>query len=130
MPVPPKPASRRRRRNVPVSYGAATPVTAGVAAAQPELGIDDPHPLVESMWAALAESVEARFFSAADWQRVRWELYFANTMMASGRPNAATWEAVQHGLGALLISPADKRRAAIELKPPGPDSDAVNFVGV
>jgi len=29
--VPPKPASKRRRRNVPASYGAAEPVTAPAA---------------------------------------------------------------------------------------------------
>ena len=53
MPGPvPKPASKRRRRNVPVSYGAAQPTTA--PAAPPvdgrSLGIDNPHPLIASLW--------------------------------------------------------------------------------
>ena len=45
--------------------------------------------------------------------------------MSSGRPSAGAWEAVQHGLNELLLSPAVKRRAGIELKPSGVDADAV-----
>ena len=30
------------------------------------------------MWKALATSVEGQFFSDADWQRARWELWYAN----------------------------------------------------
>jgi len=89
MPVPPKPASKRRRRNVPISYGAATPVTAPAASCQDrDLGIDDPHPLIVSMWEALQTSCEARFYSEADWQRVRWELWNANQVLA--KPTAST----------------------------------------
>jgi hypothetical protein len=35
-----------------------------------------------------------------------------------------TWGAIQHGLNELLLSPAIKRRAGIELKPSGVDADA------
>lgn len=48
----------------------------------------------------------------------------ANHTMSSGRPSAGAWEAVQHGLNELLLSPAVKRRAGIELKPSGVDADA------
>ena len=48
--VPPKPASKRRRRNVPASYGAAEPVTAPAASPGPRtLGIADAHPLIVDM---------------------------------------------------------------------------------
>ena len=73
----PKPASQRRRRNKPESYGAAEPILAGQGDEQPPLGFDA-HELVADLWAALGSSVEGRFFSAADWQRARWELWFAN----------------------------------------------------
>jgi hypothetical protein len=36
--------------------------------------------------------------------------------MASGRPSGQAWAAIQHGLNELLLSPAVKRRAGIELK--------------
>jgi hypothetical protein len=106
----PKPASQRRRRNKPGS-GAAEPVVAGPADEQPPLGFDA-HKLVADMWSALGRSVEGQFFSAADWQRARWELWFTDRAMTSGQvPSGHTWTAVQRGLDELLISPAAKRRA-------------------
>ena len=133
MPGPaPKPASKRRRVNKPASYGAAEPTTAPAAHVQERaLGIDDPHPLI--VWNTVQTSSESRFYSEADWERLRFELWFANRAMRSGRPTSGhTWAAVQHGLTELLISPAAKRRAAIELQPPGPDADenaAVSMLG-
>jgi hypothetical protein len=124
MPGPaPKPASKRRRYNKPASHGAAPPVVAPAAAsaAPRSLGFDA-QPLVVDMWSALQSSCESRFFSEADWERVRWELWYASQTM--GRPTANAWQQVQHGLTELLVSPAAKRRAAIELKAAGPDPDA------
>jgi hypothetical protein len=119
----PKPASKRRRRTPPRTYGMAEPTTAAAARVQARtLGIDDPHRLVADMWSALQDSAEARFYSAADWERVRLELWFANETVRN--PTAAAWACVQHGLTELLVSPAAKRRAAIELKAAVPDADA------
>ena len=96
-----------------------------------ELGIDDPHKLIADMWTAVQESVEARFFSEADWERLRFELWYANQAMRSGRPvSGHAWAAIQHGLTELLVSPAAKRRAAIELKPAGVDADEVAAVSM
>ena len=76
------------------------------------------------MWAALQISAESRFYSDADWQRVRLELFYANGLLTSDQPISGNmWAAVQHGLNELLISPAAKRRAAIEVRPVGPDAD-------
>jgi hypothetical protein len=130
----PKPASKRRRRTKPATYGAAEPVTALAAHVQERtLGIENPHRLVADMWAVVQESAEARFYSEADWARLSMELWFANAVLTSGKPiSGQTWAAVQHGLTELLISPAAKRRAAIELQPPGPDTDeiaAVSMIG-
>ena len=124
--VPPKPASKRRRRNVPKSYGDAEPTTA--PAADPttrELGIDDPHPLAADLWDAMQTSCEARFYSEADWQRLRFELWYANGLMRDGARSPTAWAAVQHGLTELLVSPAVKRRAGIEMRPAGVDADVV-----
>jgi hypothetical protein len=126
MPGPaPKPLSKRRNRGTPKSYGAAQPVTAPAAEAQDrELGIDDPHQLVADMWAVLQTSAESRFYSPADWARLRMELWSANQILTSGKPiTGNAWATVQHGLNAMLISPAEKRRCAIEVKPAGPDPD-------
>ena len=126
MPGPaPKPPSKRRNRGIPKSYGAAIPITAPAAPHQDRvLGFDDPHPLVLSMWATLQTSAESRFYSESDWQRARLELWNANQIMRSGKPiSGNAWSTIQHGLNALLISPAEKRRCAIEVKPVGPDAD-------
>lgn len=123
MPGPvPKKASQRRRRNTPASQGEAADVTVSGATDQPELGFDA-HPMVTDMWLALAVSVEGQFFSHADWQRARFELWFVNNVMQSGRVGAQAWQAIQAGLSALLISPADKRRVGIELKKVTVDPD-------
>jgi hypothetical protein len=121
----PKPASRRRRRNKPDSYGAAEPTVAGQGDEQPPLGFEA-HELVVDLWSVLGQSVEAQFYSAADWQRARWELWYANTVMtASQVPSANMWTTIQRGLDELLISPAVKRRAGIELRRKGVDADVV-----
>ena len=121
----PKPPSQRRRRNKPASYGAADPTVAGQGDVQPPLGFAA-HELVVDLWSALGSSVEGRFYSAADWQRARWELWFANRVMTAGQvPSANQWTSIQRGLDELLVSPAVKRRAGIELRRIGVDADEV-----
>jgi hypothetical protein len=83
------------------------------------------------MWTAVHESCEARVLLRRRLGAAAFELWNANQVMRSGRPiSGNTWAAVQHGLTELLISPAAKRRAAIELRPPGPDEDAVAAVSM
>jgi hypothetical protein len=114
---PPKPPNKRRNTTKPASYGLAQPVKAGRAARQPVLGFEA-HSMVTRMWEALGKSAEAKFFSAADWQRARWELWYANGLFTKERTlSPPAWQAVQHALNELLVSPADKRRAGIELEP-------------
>ncbi len=118
----PAPQPQRRRRNKPTSHGAAQPTSVPAAPVQDrELGLEDPHTLIVSMWKNIQKSSEATFYSEADWARLRLELWNANEVMRNPRPTA--WQQVQRGLSDMLISPAAKRRAAIELKPPGPDAD-------
>jgi hypothetical protein len=106
-------------------------VIVGQGDAQPPLGFDA-HALVADMWAALAQSVEGQFFSTADWQRARLEMWHADKLVRSGQPTANQWAAVQRELDELLISPAVKRRAGIELRKHAADADedaAVSMVG-
>jgi hypothetical protein len=116
--VPPKPESKRRRRNKRASYGAARPTTA--PAAEPttrELGIDAAHPLVADSWDKVQRSCAAPFYSDADWVRARLELFHLNALMTGRRQlTPSAWSAVQAGLNELLLSPVVKRRAGIELR--------------
>src|SRR4029077_14460925 len=88
MPGPaPKPPTKRRNRGTPKSWGAAEPVTAPAASTQDrELGIEDPHQLVASMWTSVQNSADSRFYSEADWARLRMELWNANELLSSGKP--------------------------------------------
>src|SRR4029079_845364 len=84
-------------------------------------GIDNPHPLIASLWNTVQSSCESAFYSEADWERLR--------LRRSARPiSGHTWAAIQHGLTELLVSPAAKRRAAIEVK--APDTDEVRAVAI
>jgi hypothetical protein len=120
--------SQRRRYNKPASYRTAEPVTIGTAAPQPKLGFTA-HKLIEDLWKSLARSVESQFYPAADWQRARLELFYTNALLLGERQlSAPAWSVAQAGLSELLISPADKRRAGIELARSQVDADEVHAV--
>jgi hypothetical protein len=53
-------------------------------------------------------AVEAAFFSENDWARLRLELWFANHTMASGRPSANAWSAIQSGLNGDAVVACDQ----------------------
>jgi len=98
---------------------------AGQGDEQAPLGFDA-HELVVGLWAVLGSSVEGQFYSGADWQRARWELWYANEVMTTGQvPSANQWTTIQRGLDELLVSPAVKRRAGIELRRKGIDADVL-----
>lgn len=118
----PKRSEDRRRANKPESQGAAVTETVQAGDRPDSLGFEA-HPIVRDLWDVLGESAEARFYSAADWQRVRLELFYASHTLMAGKISSMAWAAVQSGLSELLISPADKRRAGIELKPKTADPD-------
>lgn len=115
---PPVPDDKRRRANKPASYGEAEHVQLDEEGAEPprDLGIANVDQMVQELWDSLHESAEARFYSEADWHRVRLELRYVNAVLSRGVPGAEAWKTVQMGLNTLLISPADKRRLGIELK--------------
>lgn len=82
------------------------------------------------LWSALAPSVEGQFYSGADWERARMEMWHADKLLRSGQPTANQWATLQRGLDELLISPAVKRRAGVELKPSSVDADEVAAVSI
>jgi len=98
---------------------------AGQGDEQPPLAFGA-HELVVDLWTVLGSSVEGQFYSAGDWQRARLEMWFADRVMRSDQvPSSNQWTAVQRGLDELLVSPAVKRRAGIELRRKGVDEDVV-----
>src|SRR6476659_7856201 len=64
-------------------------------------------PLIASLWNTVQSSCESAFYSEADWERLRFELWYANQAMRSPQPiSGHPWAAIQHGLTELLVSPA------------------------
>lgn len=134
----PKRDSTRRRANKPKSYGDANPTTGMAASPEDrprELGIVDVEPEIQALWDEIQHSAEAKFYSRGDWVRVRLELTYGNEVLQELRygcqivlkdggitlqkkVNAQAWKTFQDAMTELLISPAAKRRAGIELKPP------------
>jgi hypothetical protein len=128
----PKPASKRRRRNVPKSYGAAhrrprrpptfTNARSGSTTRthwSRRCGRPSRNP---ARPASTAKPIGSGCGSSAGTPTRR----CAVPRPISGR----TWAAIQHGLTELLVSPAAKRRVAIEVKAPGPDTDEVRAVAM
>lgn len=116
MPGPvPKRDGQRRRRNKPESqkHGFDQPV--GASAAPKTLGFKA-HTLVNSLWRELRTSVEGNYYSPADWQRVRLELFYINSQLNAEKIGAQAWTAIQAGMNDMLVSPAEKRRVGIELQ--------------
>lgn len=115
---PPKRPDQVRRTNKPASYGEAEHVQLDEEASAPplELGIPGVDEMVLDLWESLRDSAEARFYSEADWHRVRLELRYLNAVLSRKVPSSEAWKTVQMGLNTLLVSPADKRRLGIELK--------------
>ena len=111
--------------------GVAEPVLAGQPMSSSRWGSTPTSwwPTCGRRWAS---RLKGQFFSAADWQRARLEMWHADKLVRSGQPTANQWAAVQRGLDELLISPAVKRRAGIELRKHAADADeaeAVSLVG-
>jgi hypothetical protein len=61
----------------------------------------------------------------ADWERGRLEMFYANALLTGRRQlSPSAWSTVQAGMNELLLSPAIKRRAGVELKRAAGDADA------
>ena len=90
----------------------------------------DAHPLIEALWESIAASGEGQFYSAADWQRLRLELWYGNRLLKQSfpPPGAQAWSTFQAGLTAMLVSPAEKRRLGIALRRESVDRDEVAAV--
>lgn len=112
-PVPNR-SDQRVRRNKP-----ETPVDKVVsigAVAVPDLGLDDPHPLVTDFYDSLPASGQSKFYEPSDWQYARVALYFADQLLKSSRPSAQLLVTVNQMLSSLLVSEGDRRRVRLEVE--------------
>lgn len=82
----------------------------------PELGIDDPHPIVVDLYRSLSESGQSRYYEPSDFAYARFCLHFADSLLKSSRPSAQLLASVSGMLSNLLVSEGDRRRVRLEIE--------------
>ncbi|ANU79339.1 minor tail protein [Mycobacterium phage BuzzBuzz] len=82
----------------------------------PELGFDDPHPIVRDLYRSLTESAQRRYYEPSDWQYARTALHFLDGLLKSPKPNGQLLTTVNSMLSSLLISEGDRRRVQLEIE--------------
>lgn len=110
----PKRSSERERRNKP-DFEITTIETDGDVL-MPELGFDNPHPIIEDLWASLGLSAQHEYYEPSDWQFARFTLHFANQLLWSSRPSAQMFQGVTSALSDLLVSEGSRRRLRMEIE--------------
>ncbi|ASJ79518.1 minor tail protein [Mycobacterium phage Kalnoky] len=91
-------------------------VTAIGAVPIPELGFDDPHPIVRDLYRSLTESAQRRYYEPSDWQYARTALHFLDGLLKSPKPNGQLLTTVNSMLSSLLVSEGDRRRVQLEIE--------------
>lgn len=102
---------RRNKEEVPVDK-----VTAIGSVRIPELGFDNPHPLVESLYKSLTLSAQRQYYEPSDWEYARFALHFADQLLKSEKPSAVMLASVTGMLNDLLVSEGDRRRVRMEIE--------------
>ena len=82
----------------------------------PELGISDPHPLVEEFWEALKASGQSKYYEPSDWVYAKFTLHMINQGLNTGRLGAAHLQQYNVMLANLLVSEGERRRARLEIE--------------
>lgn len=123
----PKRTSERRRRNKPTdAAGEPTTVT---TVALPAVQVSQPpaeeswHPMARDWYTSLAESGQATFYEASDWQTARVWAEVLSRQLSQERISAqmiASWSA---GATELLTTEGARRRARVELERASVDED-------
>lgn len=124
----PKRSEERIRRNKDETE--ITKIEAGVVVPQPDLGLDDPHPMIVDFWDSLGESAQARFYEPSDWQFARFTLHFADKLVKSGRPSSQMLAAVNSALNDLLVSEGQRRRVRMEIERAQATAEVVDIAQV
>lgn len=110
----PKRSDERIRRNT--ENGTTDKVTVIGPVPIPQLGIEDPHPIVTDLYRSLTESAQKRYYEPSDWEYARFTLHFADSLLKSPRPSAQLLASVNQMLSNLLVSEGDRRRVRLEVE--------------
>lgn len=113
-PIPARSEERVRRNTT--EYGEITTIASRGRVPVPQLGFEDPHPIVEALYRSLADSAQSDYYQASDWEYARFTLHFADQLLKSSRPSSQMLASVNTMLSSLLVSEGDRRRVRIEVE--------------
>jgi len=115
MPGPvPKRSDQRVRRNKDVVELDVVEVEGEVEV--PDLGLDDPHPLVVDLYESPTHSGQARFYEPSDWQAARLLCHFLNQQVKTSRPSGQLLAVLHSMMTDLLLSEGARRRVRLEIE--------------
>ncbi|TDC92365.1 hypothetical protein E1161_13410 [Saccharopolyspora aridisoli] len=112
-PVPKRSEQRIRRNRTDQPTESVTELGAVSA---PDLGLDDPHPLVAEWYRALTESAQSRYFEPSDWQTARFVAHTMDRYVRSSKPSSQMFAALMSAMSDLLVTEGARRRARIEIE--------------
>jgi hypothetical protein len=112
-PVPKRSEQRIRRNRTDAPTESVTEL--GTVHA-PELGFENPHPLVEEWYRALTESAQARYFEPSDWQTARFVAHTMDRYVRSSKPSSQMFAALMSAMSDLLVTEGARRRVRIEIE--------------
>jgi len=93
----------------------------------PELGFDNPHPVVVDLYRSLSESAQSQFYEPSDWQYARFALHFANRLLKSPKPSGQMLASVNQMLTDLLVSEGSRRRVRLEVERNQAEGDVIDI---
>lgn len=123
-PIPKRSDERIRRNKDDVEV---TRIESSGVVLQPELELEDPHPMIVDFWNSLGDSAQSRFYEPSDWQFARFTLHFADKLVKSGRPSSQLLAAVNSSLTNLLVSEGDRRRVRLEVEREQANADVIDI---
>lgn len=82
----------------------------------PDLGIKNPHPLVEELYESLRSSGQARFYEPSDWAYAKLTMHFINKLVRQQKPSAMMLSSVLSMMTPLLMTEGERRRVRIEVE--------------
>jgi hypothetical protein len=110
----PKHSSERLRTNKDVVPIETISVVGMVE--QPDLGMDDPHPLTLSLYTSLGLSAQSKYYEPSDWEFARYTMHFVDRILKSNQPSAVMLASINTMLTNLLVTEGDRRRVRIEVE--------------
>lgn len=115
MPGPiPKRSDERIRRNIPDVPIEKLDIQGEVAI--PDLGMDDPHPMIVDFYESLKDSAQSRYYEPSDWQFARITCYFLDEQLKSFKPSGQMLATLSSMLTELLVSEGARRRMRLEIE--------------